>query len=385
MARTQEQRDTASEQAAWFDYQLKQRRNFEGEAISGIDGMLQNGVVPIKVRWDTTLKQLSFSACNPLHAIVPKQTEELQTADRLTHVIHLSEAQYRANHLYRQDNDFIKSIKGNGISDSVGQDSALEQERDLRSGITCGQDDHQIVLWEIYTRDADDWNKITVKTRSPLRFEEEVRGDFEMPYMEGVFKQGWIPFVAWRAEIKDKGYYSPRGIAEILAAFETSLCKSWNFKHEWMDFFSRPQYQETAGFTGNAANVNPGPGSIIPLGLQPTSAPMIPPALAEEMQTTRQLAESRVQVPDFGVMSREGGTSTTATEINAIVGQQGQGTDMRGRVFKLDLGKTFKMAWAILLQYGKDTPGIHCERGSEEARPATFAGLLRRRAERFGG
>ncbi len=41
----------------------------------------------------------------------------------------------------------------------------------------------------------------------------------------------------------------------------------------------------------------------------------------------------------------------TATAINAIVGQSGQGNDLRARIFRLDLGDIFKMAYSVLLQY----------------------------------
>lgn len=352
VAKNPEQTDT-QEIGAWFDYKVKQESNFEREAICGIDTLLQNGGCPVKVFWRESKKRLEFDSCDPLHVIVPKWTEELQDADWLVHVLHVSEAQYRRNPNFNKEDDFIKSIKGKG--DAGNEDTQKAQEIANREGLTYGQNDSQIVLWEIYTRNPADANKIIVKTRSPLKFEEAVRPDFQLPYTEGVFKDGWFPFVKWRGEIKDKGYYSARGHAEILAPFETALCKSWNFKHEHMDFFARPMFEQSVDSTaGNTGNFNSAPGAIVPQGLKPVQAPAMPESLNEDMNMTRQLAEYRVQAPDFGILAENGG-KRTATEISAISGQTGQGTDLRARIFRLDLGDTYRMAWSILLQFGKES------------------------------
>lgn len=51
----------------------------------------------------------------------------------------------------------------------------------------------------------------------------------------------------------------------------------------------------------------------------------------------------------------DGGGKRTATEISAISGQSGQGSDLRARIFRLDLGDTLRMAWSLLLQYGAES------------------------------
>ena len=328
---------------AWFDYQVKQESNFEREAISGVDSTLEKGGAPVKVFWNTKRKRLQFCVCDTLHVIVPKWTEELKDADWLVHVLHLSEAQYKANPNYRKDPEFIKQIKGKGDASS-NEDSSKEQEAERREGLTCGQHDQQIVLWEIYTRDPANWDRII----------EQVRAEFVMPYSEGVFKEGWFPFTKWRGEIKDKGYYAPRGLAEIQAPFEQNLTKLMNVRNEWMDFHSRPMFRENPDMPGgNLGNFKTEPGAIVPANILPLDPPEIPTFLMEDMQMLRQLAEYRVKAPDLGIMQREG-KDPTATQINAIVGQSGQGADLRARIFRLDLGDTYKMAWALLLQYGKE-------------------------------
>lgn len=356
VAKKFQQAELTTAVAAWFDYKVKQESNFEREAICAIDTLLQDGGCPVKIFWNTRKKRLEFDACDRLHVIVPKATEELHDADRLTHVLHLSESQYRRNPLYRKDEDFIKKIKGKGGGHQTGDDNYKLQEVARREGLTCGQNDDQIVLWEIYTRNETN-DEITVKTRSPLAFDEEVRPDFLLPYSEGVFKEGWFPFVNWRREIKEKGYYSSRGKAETLAPFQQILCKNWNYIAEHMDYFARPTFRhdpQAQSPIGSTSNIDTSPGAILPPGLIPNNPPQLPSSLYQDMQMTREMAEYLEQSPDFGIMNQQGG-KRTATEISAIAGQSGQGSDLRARIFRLDLGDTYRMAWALLLQYGKET------------------------------
>jgi hypothetical protein len=350
--------DKQGDVALWFDYKLKHESNFEREAISGFDGVSLNGGCPVKCFWKCDEKGnngvLEFDSIDPLHVIVPKWTEELQTADFLDHVIPMSVAQYKRNKLFKQDDDFIKRIKGRGNGADTGDDATKLQKVQIREGLTCGRNDEEIIVWEIYTRDPSDFTKVIVKTRSPLCFDEPIRADFQMSYNQGVFKDGWFPFVQWRAEIKDKGYYSPRGLAETLAPFEQALCKSWNFSYEWMDFFSHPMFEHTGdGVPGNLGNFKTIPGAVVPQGLKAFQPPTIPMDLKADMNFLRESAEYRVQTPDYGVLAQTGG-KRTAHEIAAIQTQQGSGIDLKARVIRLDLRDTYCMAWALLLQFGKE-------------------------------
>jgi hypothetical protein len=350
--------DKQGDVALWFDYKLKHESNFEREAISGFDGVSQNGGCPVKCFWKCDENGqngvLEFDSIDPLHVIVPKWTEELQTADFLVHVIPMSIAQYRRKKLFEKDDEFIKRIKGRGNGADTGDDATKLQKAQVREGLTCGRNDEEIIVWEIYTRDPSNFAKVIVKTRSPLCFDEPIRADFQMSYNQGVFKDGWFPFVQWRAEIKDKGYYSPRGLAETLAPFEQALCKSWNFSYEWMDFFSHPMFhQKEDGLPGNTGNFKTVPGAVVPRGLEAFQPPTIPMDLKADMNFLRESAEYRVQTPDYGVLAQTGG-HRTAKEIGAIQGQQGSGIDLKARVIRLDLRDTYRMAWALLLQFGRD-------------------------------
>lgn len=344
--------------SGWFDYKLKQQTNLEREILCAIDHMENNGSSLVKIYWDEEKKRLCFDARDPLYVIVPKMTNDTQDSDWLVDVIHMSEAQYRANSNFNQDDGFIKLIKGKDTS--VSGAIAKREEAGRREGITMGATDDQIVLWEIYKKGD---KAITVQTISPLQplEDRQVRDDFDLPYNLGPFKSGQrIPFARFRMEIKDKGWYSPRGISEVLAPFETSICRMWNSKHEAMDFFNRPTFTDDGRFQGgNTSNIKMLPGQILPVGIIPTSNPTPPISFDEEMQATRAAAEYRLQIPDLGASRHytPGGEGTkgnvTATQINAIVGQSSQSDDMRARIFRLDLAELYQMAWAIYLQYDR--------------------------------
>jgi hypothetical protein len=345
--------------SAWFDYQLKQKSNFERTMFVGVDQMLEQGFTPIKVYWDARAKRLAWDQVDPLHLIVPSSTQEYNAsggADWLVHVLHLSVDEYRANENFEQDEDFIKRIKGKGNQEA----DAKKQTVDLKEGINCSADENEIVLWEVYKRNRKD-RKIEIETISPLLGcddeENVVRPSFGMPYNRGCFASGeHFPFFKLRAEIKGKGHYSSRGLIEVNAPFEMSLTKTWNTIHEHQDFSSKPLF-ENAGTSPipNAGNWKSKPGAILPPGLKLAQMPNPPSGLREDMELTRSLAEDRSMVPNFSASDHLTGTvpkSQTATGQQLIAAQSTQGNDLRSRVLKLDMADGLLIGYSILLQYG---------------------------------
>ncbi len=329
----------------FFDYTLKQNTNFERTVNTAIDFMLMYGRGPIKVMWDTANSCIRFVAVRPIYIIVPSYPEDLQKADWLVHVIHLSQRQYEANKQYKQGTDFISKIKGRG---SETYQNAADEIR-LREGIMVGENDEQIVLWEVYTREG---GQIKIETMSPMAGEygEKVKDTGGLPY-----NHKELPFCDLRYELADPDYYGTRGITEILSHFELDLCKLWNHKLQFLDFHGQPTYKNT-GIIPNPANFQNRPGKILPQGIEPTQTVQAPIEFKEEMQLQRAIAEDRVQVPDLTAGEHLSGSKgskgeITATQINAIVGQAGQGNDMRGRTFRGQLGVIFKQSQSLIDQY----------------------------------
>lgn len=335
-----------------FDYNIKNRSNFENALLIATDTHLQNGFCPIKIYWDEEKNQLAFDPIDPLYVIVPQWTEELQSADWLVHVITLSRSQYEANTKYRQGDTFVTSICGRG-ADSYAISSVKDQDKASREGLTYAADDEQIILWECYTEQDGKW---MIETISPIiGWDDPVRDPFGLPY-----KHGMLPFVQLRAEIKEKGYYSSRGISEIIFKHELDLCKTWNAKLQYLDFFGQPNFKNNSLSPLNAANFQNQPGKILPPGIE-KEAPMDAPLdFEKEMQFVRALAEDRIRIPDLGASQsltgdaskRKGGD--TATAVNAIIGLTSQSNDLRARIFRLQLAEIYQQAWQLRVQFASD-------------------------------
>src|SRR5215472_1823800 len=345
--------DTTSEVASWFDYRLKQKTNFQRKILTTIDAMLMAGRAPMKIYWDFAEKKLCFSAISPIYFILPADVEDLQDAPWCVHVMLLSVADYKKNKDFRQDEDFINRIKGNTTAETgiYGVGTQWDTIK-RREGITYSKTGDQIIIWEVYSREN---GKVVFDTYSPQQLDakEFVRPRQVLPY--GGKNAGKYPFCSLRTEIKDEGWYSPRGIPEIVAAFEDSLTRQWNFKHDYMDYVNKPLFKNMQGIV-NTGNVSILPGSSLPQGLEPAVMPAPPINFDQEMQMTRALAEYRVTIPDLGATEHlaarpSGRGNVTATQIDAIIGQSGLSDDMRARVFRLDLGDIFNMCWELYKRY----------------------------------
>jgi len=349
--------------ASWFDYQLKQRSNFDREIMIAIDQMLQGAMQVVKVRWDVDAKQLAFDARDPLYIIVPRGTQEIKDADWLIDVIPMSVDQYKANPAFNQDEEFVKSIRGKG--NTTGDQSGIagkQQHQEMREGITHSDDEHTIVVWECYLRDRV--NKcITVETIAPVLGADgaAIRQPFQLPYNKHLFKTGErFPFMKFRTEVKEKSYYSERGIPEITFQNEQILNKVWNTQLTWMDFFAQPMFRQAqSGGMPNLNNFRTVPGGVAPFGLEPLESMSAPMDLDKQMQFARALAEYRVSVPDLGNsqhLTPYGGSGgdKTAREVSAIVDLSGMSNDVRSRVFRLDLNELLNLSWSLLLQYATE-------------------------------
>jgi hypothetical protein len=342
--------DQAQYQAAasqWFDYHIKQHTNFEDEIFSGIDTMLLGGKAIVKVFWEPDKKRLQYEAVHPLHIIVPTGTEKLADADWIVHVQHFSKAQYKRRKDFRQEEEFMNTLCGKGE-----ESEQLDTEKCRREGLTYGKNEETIVIWEVFERDEEgSWS---VCTYSPVRCKEPVRAKFGLPYNKGLFAEQVPPFAELNAEIKDKGYYSGRGVAERLAPFEAALCKDWNTQKDYQTLTCTPMFS-AKGMPQGSQNIRMVPGEILPFEVQAVQFPSMPMDIGMQMQLTRMTAEQSIATPDFGAMQTgQGQKPRTATEMNMVGGMANQTMDLRARVFRRELGYLFRLSWSILVQYGQE-------------------------------
>jgi hypothetical protein len=338
----------------FFDYQLKQNSNFEFAAHSSIDEHLQDSFCVVKQRWDSNKDQLVLEGIDPLYIIVPWYSEALQDVDWLVHVYKVSVDQYKRNKNYsRKDDDFVNQIKGT-VTEESGRFSK-EQDQELREGITHTNNDRQIVLWECYVRTGKN-NSWVIRTISPIAgWDTPIR---QLPLPDSY--DGKLPFVKLSCDLNQTGWYSPRGVCEIVARFQQSLSKQWANQLQWMDFNAHPDFTNTTGSPVNTENFKSKPGGVLPPGIEKNRANEAPADFVQQMQFVRALAEDRVQVPDLSAGEHLSGSrgakgEITARQVDAIVGQSNQGNDMRSRVFRLQMAEIYRMAWKLIVANVGDT------------------------------
>jgi hypothetical protein len=336
--------DQAADVSRWFDWHMRQRSNFESEMMSVADWLLMCGRPAVKVCWNVDGKRLEFSLVTPSHLIVPQHTRSLADADRIVHVQVYSVDAYKRQAQFRQDEDFLEKIRGNGLHEAEGN-TEQRQRKFEREGLTSGGTGDEVIVWECWTR--DDKGKWQFETISPVCPDDPIRPKVTCPYDHGM-----PPFVDFPYEVTDGSWYSPRGVTEILAVFEAELCKLLNEKNDAMTLYNRPLFT-APGAPANTANLRWQPGQILPFDLRPVEMPAPPFSFDQQALMIRDIAERLVSVPDFGMSQvRSTKDARSATEIAAIQQANSASSDVRMRVFRASLSRLYRMAWSLLIQYG---------------------------------
>ena len=209
----------------WFNYKIRDKTNFTDEVLSWVDYTLMSGRGVMKCFWNPGDKRVGFEAVDPMYFIVPAYTVDLQDADWAVHVMPMSVGAYKrmaGQFGWKSDSKTIEKIRGNPQTDDNVPGAATEDAaKQLREGITYTTNTDGVIVWEVYKkRDDGVWE---VYLYSPAAVDLDLRDPMELPY-----DHGQLPFVDFPYEIKDKGWFSPRGVCEILAPFELSMTSMWN-------------------------------------------------------------------------------------------------------------------------------------------------------------
>ena len=326
----------------WFSYKLHEKSNYAIEVMSWIDHMLVSGHSVMKTFWNPNKKQVEFQAIDPMYVIVPPWTKDIASADRITQVMPMSLESYKRAGIYDTSKSTIDKIQSGKVEDSGIIDN-IKYDKEIREGITHSPDEDQVIVWEVYSHDED--GKWIMQCFSPQAPDIPLRETMEVP-----FDHDNPPFASSRYEVTDGGWFSPRGVCEILAPFEASLTKTWNEKMDASTLFNKPLFKAERDLP-NSVNLRLNPGQILPFGIAPVQMPNTPMDFDKDMMQTQSVAEQRVTVPDYGIMADR--DRRTATEIESVNAQAQQNMDLRLRLFRQALGDLFRQAFSILLQFDK--------------------------------
>lgn len=330
--------------ADFFDFELRYRTAFRLQFERAVDTMLLRGRGILKAVVDPFEQYaIVIKSIDPQFILMSGNFDDFEEADSFVEVQKLTVAQYRRNRNYNQSSDVLACIRGR---DNFSFES-MELDKAIREGITNSSKPDEIMLWHHYEKTPGGW---TVNTFSPMASDKEIRKPMGVPFK--VDGKASLPFYSFTMEIKEDGWYAPRGIAELNAAFEMYATKLWNEKSDSMTYGNKPL------FTGdnpmaNSANIKFLPGEYIPGNVAAVQMPQPAYSFGEEINFTRQLSEQRSRMPDFGVsQDGEPGKPRTATENNRIASLQAVGADHNGDMFKsIRLLKFYRHVWGLIVQF----------------------------------
>lgn len=344
-----EQLSEMSESAADFmDFELRYKTEFRYQFERAVDTMLLRGRGILKIVLDPRTGKVVARSIDPQFIIMAEQFDDFDDADWFVEIQTLTVAQYQRNQNFDQKGTTIAAIRGK----ADWQLAAQKLEKQTREGVTHSSREDMIILWNYYERTQSGW---THHTHCPLAWDVKIREPYQIPYSWD--KEPLLPFYSLTMEIKDEGWYAPRGIAELNAAFEAYCTKLWNEKSDAMTFGNRPLFTNDGNEIANSGNIRFMPGELIPGNIKAVQMP--PPAFsfAEEINFTRQVSEQRSKMPDYGIsrggesgQNGEGGKPRTATENNRIASLQDVGADHNGDIFRnVRLIKIYRHVWALIV------------------------------------
>ena len=340
---------TAQDAAAdYFDFVLTQKTKFLRKLRVAVDEMLLRGRGVLKVTVNPLEDySIQVEAINPLFILMPQMADDFTDADEFVHVKHMTVAAYkRLDARYDTTPETVAKIRG---SENFENFSQLTEEKRTREGITHTTNPDNIILWEHWVKTVGGW---TIHTYSPHAPEVALRKAHGCPYkFDG---KPSCPFFSFPMEVKDEGWYAPRGLAELLAPVEQYLTKLWNEKADAMTFANRPLYTGEKEIL-NAANYRWAPGEYIPGNIRGVQQGQPPFSFDQEIMFARSIGEMQAQTPDFGItqpgQSDTGGKARTATENQRIAALTQAGTNDNAVVFREKLAEVYRHIWGLMLQY----------------------------------
>lgn len=339
--------------AAYYDFILKERTNFEDEVQFSADGALQDGETVIKTTWDDEAQVPRFEAVDNLFIITPQSATVLERSPWVIHVQQWHREEFVANFKrYRDEADLEAFCDSLGDENSENDQSDREEDEYQREGIdrTASGKEAKIVTWEIHYLDGKGGRRL--RTVSPDDTDFDFKDDRAYPY-EWVTQKGnggWM-FVHYRREKTKKPMHSSRGLPELLAEGEHSLSAMWRSKHNAMTMFNAPVFEAANGIPGSAHNISLIPGSIMPFPVKRVDMGSPPISWDEEMMNTRSVWERRAATPDFGIGRGNQGAKRTATEVQAIGGLMSLDVEMETANWRKFIRQVLRQGWALIVQY----------------------------------
>jgi len=397
-----------------FDYYLRH--------IITIRPILEEGVDTKNERGFTVFKKVrSFNnrldqdlpgpiVIDPKDIIVPKDTKDVQDAERLVHVIRLTPLALRnmvRKNGWNKDaaDEIIRRIKSGGRVDNGSDEESIHDVTSDLTGIATS-DTYEtntdgvlaiknIVIWETYRhateedqkRDSEliqDRRMVTVFcpdvpdvtiAEFPWRTEDEflpmpdpmkldeiinARGEGREPdfFVPKTGKDRLWPFVQNRYESRSSYWYEVRGIGEKTIDNQIKATQMQNAKAVLVDYYSAPLY---TGDVRNSGNISFRPGSKMPGNFAWVQPPQIPSQFDFDINQDRATASKRAATQSQNLFSADVGSQKiekTATEVEAEGARVNMVSSASVDRFNTPMGRLFQLIWEDLRELKPDIPII---------------------------
>lgn len=277
-------------------------------------------------------------AIDPRTLIVPYNTRDLRTAERITHVLRFNERQLRERERERGWRN-VSAVIQSSLSDERsnekhGEADDLEVTAQLIGLTTSGEGAKEVVVWEcwhyatawdvaqspngeivegkkccsVFSPDEPDllltifpWREADVAVQ---RTDAELVAELEKMAPEALAAgqrpepmkmqpgrdRPW-PFVQARYENRTRWYHDSRGIGQLCMDDQIVATETQNAKLNMMSYYQRPLLQGGGG--GNSGNVSFEPGSFLPEGVKFVEPPQIPASLDFTIESFKRSAARR--------------------------------------------------------------------------------------------
>lgn len=349
MISMQDQLDGVTDSAAdYLDFTIRQKTSFLRKLRVAIDHMLLKGRGILKITIDPTQEyKIVVEAVDPFFLLMPQEADGFEDADEFIHVRQFTVDSYRRlDARWDTSEQTVQMIRGKPVSQLNVQ---IDQKR-LREGVNYTSNTEQVIVWEHWMKTSGGH---TIETYSPLAPTIKLRQNYGNPFK--FQKKESIPFFSFEMEVKDEGWYSPRGVAELVAPVEQYMTKLWNEKADAITFANRQIFTGDAE-TLNSSNYRWVSGEYVPGNIQQVQMRAAPFDFDDEINFAGGIAEQQSQSPDFGIVSngdsgQTGGKPRTATENNRIGSLQQAGSNDNANMFREDLIKPYKHIWALICQF----------------------------------
>lgn len=343
-----QQAEYLSKQAGeWFDWLVRSESNCLDQFQLAQEAMLLRGRGVLKAWLDATNdNKLTFAGIDPQFVLMADGADDFADADWFIEVKQLSRGRYERDPRYDHTPGTWETISGQGTDNQTAAQYWTDKEQ--REGITNTTNTNTAVVWECWEQHAA--GKWTVHTVSPRRTDRPLRQNFECPYKTATGASS-LPYHSLVMELKEPGWYAPRGLADLVAPSETLGCTIVNRWLDALSFSTNPIFTSD-GPIPNLANIKFRAGEVLPGGIKRVDmggASMELPALLNFVQGA---AEQSAMMPDFGVGDRESQQDKrTATEVNRIAGVMDVATSFNGEMIRRRMQRVYQHVWAMLLQF----------------------------------